>query len=238
MYNEFIVTSVVHELNSISAEATQALRIKALENYMKNVTGEEKELLNLVLSFQINNLGPIKKPKFTSITFEFKPFLPSLEQWFNSKSYEGIPFVLQTLIYYMSSTKTIGVPERNIVKFLDDYVDIYFWLSDNIFIEYSEDENLCSICHSNIKDKDGICSECANQLYKYTEFRDSSFILNVTPNTCKWLVTSGITKFKTEIDRYIVYSEGKDKVCFDLVSPPKAPYQGVLPFIEYQLPIN
>jgi len=237
MYSEELITSVVNEFNAIAAEASPTLRVKTLEDYLENIAGEEKELVNLVLSFQINNLYNVKKPKFNSIPFSYKSLFPSLEQWFSVKKYDGIPFVIQTLIYYMSSTKTLGIPEKMIVERLKDYIDVYFWLSDNLFFEYTEDEDTCKVCHENTADTNGLCIDCISQLYEYTEYRTKDFTLKVTPSTCKWLALRDLHQFETEIGRYKVFSVGKDEIYFELIMPPKEPYQGVLPFEEYQLRI-
>ncbi len=84
MYNEETVTALVAELQEVAAEATPILRKKKLKDLLnvKHVSDKD-DLLNLVLSFQVNEIYTGKKPVFN--TLPFTGFTESIEMWLGNQ---------------------------------------------------------------------------------------------------------------------------------------------------------
>jgi len=237
MYNEETVTALVAELQEVAAEVTPTLRKKKLEDLLnvKHVSVKD-DLLNLVLSFQINEIYAGKKPTFN--TLPFTGFTESIEMWLGNQELNGISYIMQSIIYYMSSYRSINLSLPNVAASLHDYTEPYDWISENVVIPTVDKRVMCNVCHGPKGIAEQVCEPCKSQLKTFMEYRAGDFILDVTHATCRWLLDINVKPFETIIGRYIVSSDESQQIKFKYIQDSSHPVQGLLPFPEYQRAIS
>lgn len=238
MCNLETVECVVQELNTIRAERSAPLRRALLNKLLRRYTsGEVYRLLNVVLSFQVSEMFVLPNPRFNTLGFD--TLEAGIQSWFSTKSLYSVPYIIQSLLYYMQSPRVLGLSVGDIANVIPEFIDPHMWLLDNN-VDISSGENIvCPMCNER-QSEAGLCRKCEQKLSTFTDFRIESFTLSVNDTTCPWLVGSqmGDEHFEFLHKNFLVRKLDNNKIEYLTTLDGTNGYQPQLPFVEYQRPIT
>ena len=238
MYKHNVIEKVLNNLHRIASENVVALRKVSLCKYMDHISDpRERELLSLILSFQITSMFSAPKPKFNTV--EFGSLTSSIRSWFDVRNQDKTPYIVQSVLYFMTSTRRRGLSTGNVAECLIDYIDPYEWLAENQITLPSLDVRVCALCNINATQED-LCEECSTNLVEFTEYRHNDFTLTIDNVRCPWLIDTnlGSGMFSFNYGSYHIERVGIVSIAFTRISGLFNSTQGKLPFDEYQKPIN
>jgi hypothetical protein len=171
MITEQTLITVVTVLNTVSQENLPSIRLGLLNKYLSSeeLSEEEKELLNVVLSFQVSHIFSAYKPRFNAIPFE--GFGKHFSAWFNHQTrdtFYTLPYIIQTFIYYLTSPKTLRLSTERIATTAYAYHDPFTFMID--YVEYTEEPSECPLCCTPNETAE-LCKTCMGSLEAFTVYR-------------------------------------------------------------------
>jgi hypothetical protein len=174
-------------------------------------------LINKCPSPKWNNTEALPSDVLTAV----KTIITS--EMYNAKSYYQLPFTVQKVLYYMSDSNALGLQTSHLHSVVNiiPKTDILLQLD----ITDLPTDNLCPRCEETLDLEDCVvCSNCLDSLWRATEYRVGDFILY------------GVSRrdFTVKLQAYEIQVE-KGKYTFTYTKTnADYPYQGSLPFVEYQ----
>ena len=230
-----MVERVIIELRAIATQPSKKLRLGTLKKYANIIDNDDKELLNIILSFQANEIFTVNRIYFN--TLHEHNVIDDMRLWFGHRDILKTPYMLQSLLHFMSSSKSLKLDIEQIMSVNFDYICPYEWLlKNNISINTTTNENICYVCGmpSDTLDKN-VCSTCKEQLPKFIEYHIDDFKLTISNGTCHWLLDSLVpdNEVMFDVHNYTIHKVGKD-INFTRNANSISQYQQLLPFTEYQ----
>lgn len=190
---------------------------------------EANTFSTLALSVYFYNLVPkCSPPKWNSIDATISDVITAVSTLitkgeYDARSYYILPFIVQKVLYYMSGSNNLGLQASHIQSTINILPKSVIYSQFNT--TPIEKHNLCPRCatEKDLDDAD-VCSNCLNLLYKTLEYRVGDFTLYGV----------SMIDFKTKVHSYEVEVQNGRYTFIYTNTNKDYPYQGALPFVEYQ----
>lgn len=230
------LVKVLAEFVSIKSSSILSIREAALARYVATVTGgEEKDLVNLILSFQMLEIAKFIPTKFN--TLEAHNIEQQAGSWLLNQdrtSYQALPHKIQLLLYYMVSPQSLRLTRKSISGVLEGYIDPMHWIARHATARIPV-ERPCNFCGIKIPKDVDICDNCRLGLSHKVEYHNDDFVFELTQEGCSWttLPTKELGPVDIETDLFTISRIGLHEfMCIKVTGGDKK--QGTLEFVEYQ----
>ena len=223
-----VIATILYDLGIVASESQKTLRKFQLAKLLDTTCEASKDMLSLILSFQMCELWRTPSPRFNTVPLV--NWEADIISWFKhprKELYRSLPYYSQQLIYFMSSFSTLGLDLKALTGLKFTYVDPYKWLTENL-----AEEAPAPICHlCGIESVQEICLSCTYHLKSFTAYRIQDFILTINTNTSKHVPTKNFGHIYKTIGNFRVERLTTTELYFRLVAKN---IQLPLPFPEYQ----
>ncbi len=233
MIRQEVVEEVLSKLYDIGAEPAIVYRRNMIKNYY--ITTKEKEnteateLLDIILSFQVDEILKDHKPKFNTMSSVL--IEEDIARFFVSpykNTFYSLPYISQQLIYTMTSSRTLSLSLQDISDIPFSYMNPFAWIT-KYSIDIIDETSRCHLC--GVPEDGELCESCINTLNSFTEFRHEPFKLCIT-NDIIALPNKNYGDFSYAHNQYKISRDGINSVSYDINIGHKIQLE--LPIVEYQ----